>query len=463
MRVPAFRVTAARMIVAAALAVVGGALSQANAAGSAPVYPLKASTNNRYLVDQNDMPFLMVGDSPQALIGNLTEAQAGRFMSNRAKHGVNALWINLLCASYTACHADGTTYDNIAPFTTGSGPADYDLSTPNPAYFQRVDDMLAIAASHGIVVLLDPIETGSWLATLQANGLAKARAYGQFLGNRYKNVLNIIWLHGNDFQSWRTAGDNALVIAVAKGIAQTDPNHIQTAELDYLVSATSDDPAFRLIAALDAVYTYRPTYAKLLSEYQRANFKPMFMVEANYEFEQNGGTDGGIIKENLRKQEYWTMLSGATGQLYGSAYTWRLDGDWRHNLDTPGIIQLHYMQRLFANRKWYDLVPDRLNRIVTGGRGQFSDSDSITTDSYATAAATPDGSLVIAYLPSIRKVTVDMSKLAGRVAARWYDPTAGTYQVIAGSPFANSGSRHFTPPGNNNDGDNDWVLVLETR
>jgi hypothetical protein len=427
------------------------------------VFPLKASANNRYLVDRDDVPFLMVGDSPQALIGNLSETQAETFISNRARHGVNALWINLLCASYTACNADGTTYDSIAPFMTGSGPSDYDLSTPNPAYFQRVDDMLTIAANHGIVVLLDPIETGSWLDTLRTNGITKAVRYGRYLGNRYKNVPNIIWMHGNDFQTWRTSSDNELVKAVARGIQQTDPNHIQTVELDYYVSATLDDPAFRTIAGLNAVYTYRPTYAKLLSEYKRANFKPMFMVEANYEFEQNGGTDGGIIKENLRKQEYWTMLSGATGQLYGSQYTWRLDGDWQHNLNTPGIVQLHYMKRLFQNRKWFDLVPDRPHRVVTGGRGQFSDSDSITTDTYATAAATPDGLLVIAYLPSIRKVTVDMSKLAGLVTARWYDPTTGTFLAIGGSPFANTGSQHFTPPGSNNDGDDDWVLVLEVH
>ena len=29
-----------------------------------PVYPLKASANNRYLVDQNNVPFMIVGDSP---------------------------------------------------------------------------------------------------------------------------------------------------------------------------------------------------------------------------------------------------------------------------------------------------------------------------------------------------------------------------------------------------------------
>src|SRR5215475_1198860 len=37
-----------------------------------PAFPLKPSPNNRFLVDQNGMPFVMVGDSPQAMIGNLS-------------------------------------------------------------------------------------------------------------------------------------------------------------------------------------------------------------------------------------------------------------------------------------------------------------------------------------------------------------------------------------------------------
>jgi hypothetical protein len=45
----------------------------------------------------------------------------------------------------------------------------------------------------------------------------------------------------------------------------------------------------------------------------------------------------------------------------------------------------------------------------------------------------------------------------------WYDPASGTYLPIAGSPFANSGTRTFTPSGNNSDGGGDWVLVLETN
>ena len=53
--------------------------------------------------------------------------------------------------------------------------------------------------------------------------------------------------------------------------------------------------------------------------------------------------------------------------------------------------------------------------------------------------------------------------LAAQAIARWYDPSRGTYRQIAGSPFANRGKRNFTPPGNNADGDGDWILILETE
>ena len=446
--------SAARGLLAAAMVLAASAgISSAGAPG--PVFPLKASTDNRYLVDQNDVPFLMVGDAPQAMVGNLSVEQAKFFIKDRAQYGVNALWVNLLCDSYTACNADGTTFDGIAPFTTPG-----DLSTPNPAYFDRAAAMLDAAAAKGMVVLLDPIETGGWLGVLDANGTMKARRYGEFLGNRFKDMPNIIWLSGNDFQSWRDPSQTALVRAVMKGLASADPDHLQTIELDYYVSASLDDGALRPVLGLDAVYTYRPTYAKELSEYKRSRFEPTFLVEANYEFEHNGGTDGGST-QNLRRQEYWTALSGTSGQLYGSAYSWRLQGDWQSNLDTIGILQLSYMKKLFEPRKWYALVPDWDHQLLTRGFGRFSKSDSITTDTYATAARTSDGSLAMAYLPDIRKVTVDMTKLSGRVRARWFDPSDASFTDIGS--YGNTGSRHFTPPGLNHDGDGDWLLLLEAH
>jgi hypothetical protein len=437
---------------------VSGAMALlSTASAAAPVYPLKADPTNRFLVDQNNAPFLMVGDSPQSMIGNLSESDAQLFIADRATYGVNALWINLLCDSYTACNSDGSTWDGIAPFTTPG-----DLSTPNPAYFDRAADMINLAAAEGMVVMLDPAETGGWLSVLEANGVQKARAYGRFLGKRFKNFPNIVWLSGNDFQSWQNPSDDAVVSAVAKGIEDVDTNHIHTIELNYYVSASLDDKTWRPIVGLDAVYTYRPTYAKELSEYKQKNFKPTFLVEANYEFEQNGGTDGGST-ENLRRQEYWTALSGTTGQLYGSHWSWTFESGWQQNLDTPGIQQLSWMRQLIGSRAWYNLVPDYKHQVLTRGFGHYSNSDSITTDTYATAAATPDGTWAMAYLPDIRKVTIDMAKLSGPVTAQWFDPTNNSFTPIAGSPFPNSGSRHFMPPGNNSAGNGDWVLDLEVQ
>ena len=88
--------------------------------------------------------------------------------------------------------------------------------------------MINIAADNGLVVILDPIEPSSWLDIRRANGTAKAFAYGEYLGNRSKNFPNIIWMDGNDFQSWRNATDGALVQAVARGLKSIDSSHIHT-------------------------------------------------------------------------------------------------------------------------------------------------------------------------------------------------------------------------------------------
>src|SRR4029077_17214800 len=169
---------------------------------------------------------------------------------------------------------------------------------------------------YGLVVILDPAETGGWLSTLVANGVDKDRAYGRFLGERYKDSPNIIWMSGNDYQDWGPSND-PYVMAVAQGIQDTDPGHIQTVELNYLRSGSLDDAAWAPLISLNASYTYYPTYQQVLSDYNRANFLPTFMVEASYEFEHNPGTQEGAPQQ-LRRQEYWSLLSGATGQLYGN-------------------------------------------------------------------------------------------------------------------------------------------------
>ncbi len=133
------------------------------------------------------------------------------------------------------------------------------------------------------------------------------------------------------------------------------------------------------------------------------------------------------------------MLSGAAGQLYGNRYIWRFLPGWQTNLATIGVIQFGYMQKLFAARKWYDLVPDQQHVFVTAGYGTFRNTGQFATkpggrfasNDYVTATVTPDGALGMAYLPQGGTITVDLSKLKHNVTARWFDPSANTFQAIA--------------------------------
>jgi len=125
-------------------------LSEAWLAGAGPNYPLKRSANGRYLVDQTNAPVLLMGDSPQALMVNLSEEEAEAFFADRSAHGFNTLWINLLCATYTGGRSDASTFDGILPFTaTIPSTSSYDLSRTNEAYFAHVDRVINLAAQYG--------------------------------------------------------------------------------------------------------------------------------------------------------------------------------------------------------------------------------------------------------------------------------------------------------------------------
>jgi hypothetical protein len=423
----------------------------------APAFPLKKAEGRRHLVDQNGTPFLIAGESPQALMVNLSEKDAELFFTNRQSHGFNAVWINLLCRPGTGGRADGSTHDGLLPFKTTD-----DFTTPNEAYFARCDRMIRLADKHGLLVILDPCETIDHLKLMLKNGPEKCGEFGRYLGSRYKGFDNLLWMHGNDFQTWKDPAHDAVVLAVARGIKEKDPRHLHTIELNYQVSGSLDDARWAPVIDVSASYTYYPTYAQVLKDYNRPTVQPVLLIETCYEFEQ------GSTPAVLRRQEYWSLLSGAAGQLYGNGYTWPFKPGWKDKLDTPGAIEMAYVQALFLPRPWHQLVPDQKHTIVTAGYGTFDASSTegnvfgMTSD-YVTAARTPNGSLVMAYLPTLRTVTVDMTQLGAPATARWYDPSRGTYKAVHGSPLPNTGKHKFTPPGNNGDGAGDWVLVLETQ
>ena len=202
----------------------------AHTAAAQAAFPLKLSDNHRYLVDQNGRPFLMVGDTPQGLMGRLSEQDADYYFADREAHGFNSLgWIDVMCAGNDyRNNKDAATPDGTKPFNGylagGTDFTHYDLSKPNEAYFTRLDHILQLAAKHHLLVFIDPIETIGWLPALRNNGEKAAYAYGQFLGNRYKTYSNVAWLNGNDFNLWTVPEDDKLVQTVSKGIRSVAPS-----------------------------------------------------------------------------------------------------------------------------------------------------------------------------------------------------------------------------------------------
>jgi len=318
-----------------------------------PAYPLKMSPNHRYFVDQNSVPVLVIGDAPMSIVGNLGVTERIWYFSDRQakgsmRHGsiycvrliqpVQVTGERLTVAAWRHFPPALARQTMICPHRT---------TLILPLY----DAAINLAASYGITVFLNPIETGSWLTTLRNNGSTKAFNYGIYVGNRYKTFPNIVWLHGNDFLNYTVPSDNALVGQVIAGIASVDSNHLQTIELDPTVPGHSDnysnlDTALSSYFGADLTYTYAPTYNVTLNAYNSSPTTPVFLGEGNYEFENLMGYASGPTNAYLlRETAYWTLTSGGAGYLYGSSYTWKSawSSDLAVFLDTPGASQINHI------------------------------------------------------------------------------------------------------------------------
>jgi len=456
-----------------------------------PAYPLKPSANGRYVVDRNNVPFLIIGDAPHSILANLNNADATTYLTNRANNGFNALWIELLCDSYTGGAGTegspnyGHDVNGNNPFTSTLTGGYYELTTPNPVYWSHVDYIVQTAATYGLQCMFTPLDQGGWTQTSLRNGTNRCYQYGQFLGNRYKDSPNIIWNLGNDFQNWATQQNDAVILAIADGIKSVDTNHLMTIELNSPFSESQDDPNWISRITANGVYTYRPTYDETLVAYNKPNIMPVLFLEEHYEYENVGGEFG--TANVLRRQEYWSLTSGAlAGHMYGNHYTWTFTSGWQYlktimkqliysknffswtfargwqsHLETKGMKQLIYFKNFFSSRRWYDLVPDQSHTLLTAGYGTYTPGGNVSDSDYATAAKRPDGTLSVVYTPVRHTLTIALNNFSSRVTARWYDPTANTFMAIPGSPFPNIGTHNFTTPGNNGAGDGDWVLLLE--
>jgi hypothetical protein len=417
-----------------------------------PVYPVKISANHRYLVDQNQTPYLIQGEAAWSLIVGLNDADVEQYLRNRKEKGFNSVIVELVehkFAKHAPLNAAGD-----APFTT---PGDF--STPNEKYFAHADWVIHKAGEYGIQVLLYPCYLGyegtdqGWIEEILKNGPAKALHYGLYVGNRYKDFDNIIWAMGADRNPESALED---IDMIALGIKEVDHRHLMTAQSEPEHTAM-DRFASGGWLDLNTVYSYQLIHDSLLESYNFKPTMPYFLVESTYEGQWN------VSQVQIRRQAYWAVLCGGVGHFFGNNPIWHFDTPgffatfasglkpitWQQSMELPGSVGMQFWGELFRSRSWYDLIPDEKHEVVTGGLGEFMGLD------YLAAARTSDGSTVIAYMPTSRTITVDMSKVSGAQAVGWwFDPRNG--QATAAGTFPTSGPQELSPPAQG-----DWVLVLD--
>lgn len=442
------------------LAAVG--LAAAMLLSSEPVR-LRVSENGRYLQKTTGEPFFYLADTAWELFHRLDRGDAQAYLRNRAQKGFTAVQAVVL--------AELNGLDE--PNAYGELPLiDRDPSRPNEAYFRHVDYIVEAAEREGLFIAMLPTwgKYWGWPGTGKdvVFNADNARAYGRWLGKRYRD-RQIIWVLGGD-KTILNDDERRIVYAMAEGLEEGDGGlllktyhprgpgqssiHLHNAKwLDFNMSQSSHaarDHDNGLYAEHD--YALKPA-------------KPTIDGEPRYE----GLAVGFYLKDHgrvdrfddfdVRQAAYWSLLAGAAGHTYGHASIWQMwepgrdsiifaQIPWRESLDHPGAFQMQHVRTLFEARPFSKLVPD----------AAFVRNGPLAGPARLRSARAADGSFAIVYSPRGESFTLDKSVIrAERVRETWFDPRYGTaYEILVSDRH---GFQTYTPPTSGRG--QDWVLLLE--
>ena len=418
-----------------------------------PSWPVKQSSNSRYLVDEKGRPFFALGDCLWKMHLYKPE-EVDLIFDDRAEKGFTVMCVATGCegalANYAGQHAFGGD----------------DLARPNEGYWSHIDYVVQAAKDRGMAVMLNPIWIRHHRERIRRAGPQGCYEYGKWISRRYGPYQNVMFFVGGDHPPREERDETNLL---AQGIKDIWPEALityhavhQHPSRDYFPDAEWLD--------INWTYAYTPEhrkpdypYSQGFEEWRDHPDTPVWFGEGYYDWGGKGlsGNDGG--RYMMRRQMYWVLLSSIAGYNYGAEGVQDRQNNysgngmtWQETLDYPSSYDCKRMVELLAELKWWKLVPDYDNKTLTSGYGHFMGDRG---DDYAPAARAHDGSFALVYTPVARKLQIDMSRFKGTVKAKWFDPTNGEHKR-AGS-YENSGSCVFTSPGDNGTGEEDWLLVLQ--
>lgn len=426
---------------------------------------LQVSTNRRYLVQADGRPFFYLGDTAWELFHRCDQQEAELYLTNRASKGFNVI------QAVALAELDGLTVPNVY----GALPLfDRDPARPNEAYFEHVDWIVNRANTLGLWLGFLPtwgrwVVSASWAPPKPGEPVfntENARAYGRFLGERYRQA-ELIWILGGDRHA---AGVEPIWRAMAQGLAEGDGGaHLMTYH-PYGPEASStwlhDEPwlDFNMVQSGHSRRAM-PNHRMIAADYARRPIKPTFDGEPCYEELAVGmaAGNGYFGAQDVRQAAYWGVLSGACGHTYGCNAMWQMYKpgrqpvlgafrSWMESLDLEGAFDMRHVKALALSRPYLTRWP--APELVLRGRNGLADFVAAARDGSHGAR---DATYLMAYTPWLnRSLALDTSCIAGgQLRAWWFDPREGVAHDLG--LFPNTGS--YAPPCPA--AGPDWALVVD--
>lgn len=455
-----------------------------------PLFPLQLSYDGSHLVTPKGVPFRLQSELAFLLSTMATAAGIITYLDNRKARGFTAFEMLAIASDLSGGTAPFNWHrqnrNGDEPFTTVG-----DLSTPNPAYWAFIDFIIDQAAARGMAVLFYPLYAGyggnqgqGWWEVVAANSTGNCQGYGAFVGNRYKNRPNVIWMFGGDYTQPNDA-TRTKYIAFVDALRATGAAQIAGAEWGDPDTLVTDQPGYTYGQSpltshmqLDSFYAQGPgsngqTYATADRSWTRIFPKiPTFAKETML----GGGTYvAGLASDRpaLRKYHNWAATAGSVAGINMGQIDVATAADMSH-LNDAFFDDFQHHGELFASVPWFKMRPSGTASVSphgSSGSALYCGRVLIVSGggsgaSLITSCLSYDGNHLFAYVPSTGTGTttfsVDCRSLsAGSKAARWYDLTTGTYQNASPATVDNSlSAQSFTTPGDNGTGSNDWMLVI---
>ncbi len=426
---------------------------------------LKISPNHHYLQYEDGTPFFWLGDTGWELFSRLTLDEINLYLDNRAAKGFNVIQAVLL--SEFSMHRPNrygqVSLENMDPLK------------PNEKYFSLVDSVVKLAFHKGMFMAL--VATwGDKVIKIWGEGpvifdSAKAYRYGYWLGNRYKNFPNIIWILGGDRPARNDATDVVPVWrAMANGIIDATAHRcIITYHPPGENSSSSwlHQESWLDLNMIQSSHSHRdaPTWEWVSRDWNLSPTKPVLDGEPNYEDHPahpwpKWNTDSGYFRDyDVRKQLYRSVFAGGCGVTYGHHAIWQFmsereevinyaDRGWINALDRPGAFQAGYLKKLMESRPMPNRMRDQ--SIIVSGQGEKGEHIEAFRDN--------GNQYAMIYLPAGKKITINTSFIkTDNIRASWFNPRNGEYQPIGS--LKRQDAMEFTPPSTGVQ--NDWVLVID--